>query len=753
MKRQTLTFALILGCAAAVWAASPSPLASLRDIHALTNAEANRTLPVAFEATVTYFRKYEKTLFVQDGGVGIYVAATTDQNLVPGDRLLIRGITHASFSPSVESADITVLRHGSPPAPIPAAFEPLIQAKLDCMYITARGVVRSAEMTLSSGRHVTQFELLMEGGPAGVIMDNDDPSKLNGLLDAEVEITGVASGRFDGKMQQVGILIHSTSFNDVKILRPPSVDAWSIPITQMDKVLTGYNVREFTGRVRVQGTLTYYQPLSMAILQDGARSIRVLTPRIDPLRVGDHAEAIGIPFVDNGFLTLKLGQIRNTGAAAPIVPAPVSWDELASGKHSFDLVSIEGTVVTQVREAAQDVYIISAGDHLLSAAVRHPFVYEFGASREPPPMPSIAPGSKVRVTGVAILDDGNPFNGAVAFGILLRSASDVTVIASPPLLNVRNLVLLVGLLLLVVFFVGGRGWAVERRMRHQNAVLAYVERRRGRILEDINGSRPLAEIIEQITELVSLKLHGAPCWCQVADGAQLGNRPERLEAMRIVQRDVPARSGPPLGTLSAAFDPKAKPSPDELEALSMAAGLATLAIETRRLYSDLLRRSEFDLLTGIHNRFSFEKHLDDLIERARLEAGIFGLIYIDLDRFKQINDVYGHKIGDLYLQEVTQRMKGQLRSIDKLGRFGGDEFAALVPVVRGRADVEEIAVRLERCFDEPFEVDGQRLNGSASVGIALYPEDGNSKDNLLSCADDAMYAVKNAKRPDERVRG
>jgi diguanylate cyclase (GGDEF)-like protein len=98
------------------------------------------------------------------------------------------------------------------------------------------------------------------------------------------------------------------------------------------------------------------------------------------------------------------------------------------------------------------------------------------------------------------------------------------------------------------------------------------------------------------------------------------------------------------------------------------------------------------------------------------------------------------------LQEVALRMKRQLRSRDMLARLGGDEFAALVPVVRSRAGVEEIAQRLERSFDEPFAVEGFVLHGSASVGIALYPEDALTKDGLLSAADAAMYQAKNTKK-------
>jgi diguanylate cyclase (GGDEF)-like protein len=91
-------------------------------------------------------------------------------------------------------------------------------------------------------------------------------------------------------------------------------------------------------------------------------------------------------------------------------------------------------------------------------------------------------------------------------------------------------------------------------------------------------------------------------------------------------------------------------------------------------------------------------------------------------------------------------MKCQLRIQDTLARLGGDEFAALVPVVRSVADVEEIAQRLERCFDEPFAVEDLVLKGAASVGIALYPRDGATKDALLHVADTAMYHAKNAKK-------
>jgi diguanylate cyclase (GGDEF)-like protein len=147
-----------------------------------------------------------------------------------------------------------------------------------------------------------------------------------------------------------------------------------------------------------------------------------------------------------------------------------------------------------------------------------------------------------------------------------------------------------------------------------------------------------------------------------------------------------------------------------------------------------------------------------MIQAARQSAGIFGLIYIDLNEFKQVNDVYGHQAGDFYLQELTRRMKRHLRPGDTLARLGGDEFAVLVSDVHCRAGVEEIAARLECCFGDPFIGENYVLHGSASIGIALYPDDASTADSLLRAADAAMYVAKNTRlgktrAPDSQPEG
>jgi diguanylate cyclase (GGDEF)-like protein len=756
MKR-FLTTLVVLGCALAARAEAPATLTSVRAVHALTNAEASKGLPVAFEATVTYFPGYEHLLFVQDGDTANFVLATTSAKLVPGDRVLVKGKTQESFHPIVVSNDITVLHHGALPKPILANFGDLILGQHDCMLVTVRAVVRSAELrVINANVRNSSLEMLTDRGYIDAWVESDDVNALKGLLDAEVEVTGVAGGKFDSKMQQTGILLHVSSLADVKVLKRAATGLQSIPVTPFDQILAGYHVQDLTQRVRVHGTITYYEPGSAVVLQNGAKSLWVATPARGPLQIGDVVDATGFPDAAEGSLALTHAEIEDTDVQAPITPLKATWKQLAfwsSNKpegHEYDLVSIEGQVVTEVREAMEDEYILDSDGQLFTAVFRHP-----SGSGSIPPMKQVPIGTRIRATGICMIEDTNPFNTSeqAPFKILLRSFDDVAVVASPSLLNVRNLIILVALLIVVVVAIGARGWAIEHRTRRQTAALAYLEQRRSRILEDINGARPLAEIIEEITELASFRLHGAPSWCQITDGARLGCRPAKLDGLRIEQLEIPSRSGSPLGTVFAAFDKLTKPTAIELQTLSMAVGLAALAIETRRLYTDLVHRSEFDLLTDIHNRFSLDKHLEHQIREVRETAGIFGLIYIDLDKFKQVNDTYGHHVGDLYLQEAADRMKRQLRPHDKLARLGGDEFAALVPLVRSRADVEEIARRLERCFDDPFVFEGHTLHGSASVGLAVFPEDATSVDALLSAADATMYVAKYAKTYSEELAG
>jgi len=176
----------------------------------------------------------------------------------------------------------------------------------------------------------------------------------------------------------------------------------------------------------------------------------------------------------------------------------------------------------------------------------------------------------------------------------------------------------------------------------------------------------------------------------------------------------------------------------------------------REAEAHVARLASEDPLTGLPNRRVFSAALDRLSERdGAAGEGVprpaeFAVLFLDLDRFKVVNDTLGHRVGDLLLQEVAARLKGGLQAADLLARLGGDEFAIVVSSATSRVAVENVAGRLTEMISQPYEIDGHRIRSSVSIGIAIGPRDGANADDLLMAADLALYAVKATARGNYR---
>ncbi len=150
----------------------------------------------------------------------------------------------------------------------------------------------------------------------------------------------------------------------------------------------------------------------------------------------------------------------------------------------------------------------------------------------------------------------------------------------------------------------------------------------------------------------------------------------------------------------------------------------------------------FDVLTGLPNRSMFQDRLEHAIAHAQREKSKFCLLFLDLDNFKDVNDTYGHRLGDRLLHRVANRLSENLRESDTLARVGGDEFVLIVSSVYDQENASSAARRVMALFEMPFDIDGKMIYSSASVGIAMYPDDGLDNETLTKCADNAMYQAK-----------
>jgi len=168
--------------------------------------------------------------------------------------------------------------------------------------------------------------------------------------------------------------------------------------------------------------------------------------------------------------------------------------------------------------------------------------------------------------------------------------------------------------------------------------------------------------------------------------------------------------------------------------------------ELTELTQQLEHQAYHDTLTGLANRITFDDHLGLAIEQARRYQRRLAVLFLDLDRFKVINDTLGHAIGDKLLIEVSRRFDTCLRASDTLARLGGDEFAVLLTETRHDEDAAEIAHKLTAAMVEPLLIDGYSLHLTTSIGISLYPEDGDLAETILKNADTAMYRSKDQGR-------
>ncbi|WP_370659709.1 putative bifunctional diguanylate cyclase/phosphodiesterase [Massilia polaris] len=171
-------------------------------------------------------------------------------------------------------------------------------------------------------------------------------------------------------------------------------------------------------------------------------------------------------------------------------------------------------------------------------------------------------------------------------------------------------------------------------------------------------------------------------------------------------------------------------------------GVARDITDRKRAEEVISYQAYHDILTDLPNRMLFKDRLGLAVIQAKRKLTELAVMFIDLDRFKLVNDTLGHVKGDELLQQVALRLKDCLRRGDTLARQGGDEFTIVLPELRDREDAKAIADKFLECLQKPFDLDGHQVHISASIGIAIYPGDGESIDELLRHADIAMYQVK-----------
>ncbi len=222
-----------------------------------------------------------------------------------------------------------------------------------------------------------------------------------------------------------------------------------------------------------------------------------------------------------------------------------------------------------------------------------------------------------------------------------------------------------------------------------------------------------------MSELLARTASGQPAECEIEVLAQDG----RWVSLEIRAR--PVREGERITGLQA---------------------IARDVGERKRHEARIHHLAYYDTVTGLPNRALFTDRLGQVLLHARRSQRLAAVAFLDLDRFKTINDTLGHSLGDDLLRDVASRVRGQLRGEDTLARLGGDEFLLLLPGVRVETDAAYVANKVLSVFSRPFRAGGQELRLTASLGLSLYPKDGSDPEAVIKHADTAMSRAKEAGR-------
>lgn len=182
----------------------------------------------------------------------------------------------------------------------------------------------------------------------------------------------------------------------------------------------------------------------------------------------------------------------------------------------------------------------------------------------------------------------------------------------------------------------------------------------------------------------------------------------------------------------------------DLDMLEFVATQVAVSIERQQMLARLKHHALYDQLTSLPNRELFQDRIHAALARAEREQASLALLYVDLDKFKLINDSFGHNVGDELLQQTAQRLLKSIRQTDTAARFGGDEFVVLLEQVSSAASAMQLAQHIRQALGQPYLINDQQLSIHPSIGVALYPEHGSTQKKLILYADAAMYQAKKA---------
>jgi diguanylate cyclase (GGDEF)-like protein/PAS domain S-box-containing protein len=733
--------------------ASPASLNTVNEVRRFQGSVSGAPIPVHVRGVVTYYDSVVPNLFVQDATGGVWVDVRGLHQVLPrvGQSVDMQGVVGLGFTPYIAKPRWKALGTAPFPKPIRLSYEKAATGSYDSQWVEMEGIVLSFTRELEGS--VLVIDVATPAGSFRVRVPGYTAPFPMQFVDAKVRFRGVCASAFNQRNQLLGIHLMMPGLENAAVVQPAAADPFSMPVTPVSSIGRFSAVLTEIHRVKVRGIVTARYPQRGAFLMDSTGGLYAESKDGTPAEAGDEVEIVGFPAAGTYSPVLKSASIRPTGRHQAIAPFALNGHTALKGAHDAQLVTISGTLQAVTPHRRGYSLVLQSEDKVA-------FESSFSDSLLNYPAPPI--GSRLKLTGICSVKtdaNGNPS----AFEIVLRRPEDIVVVSSPPWLTSRRAAYILALLLFLTAAI--MGWVVILRMRvkkqtqliksrmqaeidlearyrrmfERNLTGLYVAAPDGAILDCNNtfaqilgyGDRTALLENSKQAEALTTQFHEHLFESQESSINQILNAEHRFQrhdgSWRWVLTNIRLVS-------------HAENAPPSIEG-----GLVD--ITDRKLAEEQIQfLAYYDSLTQLPNRGLLKDRLAQALASARRHKEKVAILFLDLDRFKDINDSLGHSFGDLLLQQVAQRLRTLSRDEDTVARIGGDEFLILLNSLQSVKDASASAERILLEMERDFVIQGQTFKVGCSIGISVFPEHGEDGETLIKNADAAMYNAKESGR-------
>jgi diguanylate cyclase (GGDEF)-like protein/PAS domain S-box-containing protein len=734
-------------------ARSANSLQSVRAVESLSNAEAIKALPVELKGVVTYSDPEWGLLFIHDQTGSIYINVHGTTKVYPaGTRVVVEGVTGVGdVEPIVAHPFVQVIGPGVPIPPVQKSIAELDAGVADSQVVVTEGVLRACDKTWDR----ICFRIF-DGKTSGwVVAPHPDSPAAQQLIGATARVRGVSGVHLNAANKRVGAQVFANGLEDITILKPALQNPFSTSPVPISSLHLSDADQRFVGLVHIRGTVTW-ESAGRFTIQDSTGGMSVETGNNDVYHAGSVVDVVGFP--GHGELSpLNLSdsvvRVAQPKSSADFAPLDATAAEVVSRSLGGRRVRIKARLISQVIRATGYVYQFEDGEQRFTATL-----LSNDTTRE---TVGLSSNALLQLTGVAVIRSGTA-GQPDSLQLLVESPADMVVLGQSGWFTFKHILSVLGVMGACV--IATLVWitmlrrtvqkqtAINRaRLENELQLETKYQRLFERNLAAVFRWRPDGFMVDFNMAFVNLlgfqsrdELIGRSYWDFYADPAQreqMRNAPPQ-DALRNYETTLRRDDGV-IVYLMMNITPVQSPEGMVYE---------TTAIDVtqqRRHQAELQEAKDAavhdslnDPLTGLPNRRLVSIKLASLLDEVRGADSMIGLLYLDLDGFKAVNDSHGHAIGDAVLVQVGANLRSRVRQEDVVARLGGDEFMVILGNLHAREEAAQIAKILLSTLSSPFMVEGHEVAISVSIGISIFPESAFDAEELMKQADSAMYAAK-----------